>query len=290
MSARGAPRECINCRVAPRRRLTLANGCPLLQCPRCLLAWWPWEDFDPAGFYDRDYFCSPAADRGYDDYGALEAGGRRTARMRLRVIRDVRRAAGVGAAPGSLLDVGCATGVFLDEARRAGWRTTGIEVSRYAVEVARGRGLDVRQAPVEAAVPADARFDCVTLWDVIEHLRDPCGTTASLARLLPSGGVMALSTGDVSSLAARLSGARWHLFNLPEHLFFFSPRSLRALLGRAGLRVARLRREPSWCPVRYLTERVLKSARRRRPEADWGRLVLPVTLLDVVSVYATKPA
>ena len=63
---------CIACGALPRLRHRLSNGLDFLQCPRCLLGWWPWPAFDPAVFYDQDYFQGTAATKGYDDYTALD--------------------------------------------------------------------------------------------------------------------------------------------------------------------------------------------------------------------------
>lgn len=192
-----------------------------------------------------------------------------------------------------ILDIGCSTGVFLDEARARGWRAHGLEVSDYAVQVARRRGLAVRRAAVEELSLPSAAFDCITMWDVIEHLRDPIGVFGEVSAALRPGGVFALSTGDITSFCARLSGSRWHLFNLPEHLFFYSPRSLQLLLARAGLRVVAIRREISWYTADYLFERLAKTLLRRKwsagPLRDWLQsLQVPASLGDIVSVYARK--
>jgi hypothetical protein len=105
------------------------------------------------------------------------------------------------------------------------------------------------------------------------------------------GGVVALSTGDITSLCARLSGPRWHLFNLPEHLFFFSPPALWRLLRRAGCQVRRITREVQWVPLAYVLERLRKPlrnsppAKRRRRAPSW---VVPATLFDILGVYAIR--
>jgi 2-polyprenyl-3-methyl-5-hydroxy-6-metoxy-1,4-benzoquinol methylase len=130
------------------------------------------------------------------------------------------------------------------------------------------------------------------MWDVIEHVPEPANVISAAAARLKSGGVFALSTGDLDSLCARLSGRCWHLFNLPEHLWFFTAKALRRMLSRAGLRVCSVRREIGWFPVAYLAERLSKSLRlpmagvRRLAQSQW---VVPLTLFDVVSVYAIKP-
>lgn len=285
----GPPRRCPACDLPPREGMVLSNGSRLLQCPRCLMGWWNWSDFDAAAFYDESYFQSTAAERGYDDYDSLEPGLRRTARTRLRALS---RAA--GELNHRLFDVGCGTGVFLDEARRAGLEVAGLEVSDYAAGRARSRGLNVRTGPVDDFDAAHDAYGFITMWDVIEHLKQPALTLERLARSLRPGGVLALSTGNLDSLCARLSGRRWHLFNLPEHLFFFTPRALRRLLLRAGLKLVSVRREMTWFPAGYLLERLGKFglAPRLAPSDDLGairRITLPATLLDIVSLYAVKP-
>jgi SAM-dependent methyltransferase len=270
----------------------LPGGVALLQCPGCRLAWWPWPAFDPAAFYDRDYFQGTGTAKGYADYASLEPGLRRTARARLRRIERLIGADAAPLPPPRILEIGCGVGVFLDEARRRGWETAGLEVSAYATGEARRRGLDVQCAAIEDAALERGRYDCVSLWDVIEHLRDPRGALARAADALRPGGVLALSTGDVTSLCARLSGPRWHLFNLPEHLFFFSPGSLRRMLAAAGCPLQRVTREVYWAPLSYLAERACKTpgdASAARPAGGGVRNWLaPATLLDVLGVYAVR--
>lgn len=255
------------------------------------MGWWDFPPLDPAAFYDREYFQSSEADKGYDDYASLESGLRITARSRLRCIDKIggRTVPSNGHGAATLLDVGCSTGTFLDEARRRGWEVRGLEVSAYAAEVARSRGLPVQCATIDDAAPPSASLDCVTLWDVIEHLHEPLRAIRMAADGLRPGGVLALSTGDLSSLCARVSRARWHLFNLPEHLYFFTTRALRRILESAGLEVRSVRHELTWFPVAYLTERISKTLLGGRwTRAVGGRWVVPVTLFDVVSIYSVK--
>jgi len=274
----------------------LSNAAPLLRCPRCGLGWWPWPAFEPELFYNRQYFQSANLERGYSDYASLEPGLRRMARSRLRRIGKLLEARPASTAPGAVstprvFDIGCGTGCFLAEAGRAGWEADGCEVSAHAAERARARGLAVTCTPIEQLDLPPNRYDCITLWDVVEHLRDPRAALAKAAAALRPGGVLALSTGDITSLSARLSGPRWHLFNLPEHLYFFSPGSLRRLLARVGCRVRRMTREVSWVPLAYVLERLGKSVGGRGRLVSLPRAanrVLPATLFDVLGIYATR--
>ncbi|RMF86176.1 MAG: class I SAM-dependent methyltransferase, partial [Planctomycetota bacterium] len=135
-----APRRCPVCEFPPRRAYRLRNRRFLLQCPRCRLAWWRWSSFDPAAFYDREYFASEHAAKGYANYASLAPAVRRTSMARLRRIEYI-----LGDDKGatrSLLDVGCATGGFLAAAAERGWQARGVEVSAWAVARAREARLD----------------------------------------------------------------------------------------------------------------------------------------------------
>jgi SAM-dependent methyltransferase len=273
--------------VAPRVRKA---GVDILFCADCGLGFWrPAAGFDPATVYGERYFAGRDLGPGYDDYGALEVALRHNFARRVRALGPPRSGA-------RLLDLGPAFGYAVDEARRAGWWATGLEVSRAAATraavVAGAGGIAVGDA--QRAPFAAASFDAITLWDVLEHLPDPHAAVAEVARLLRPGGRLALTTGDVGSLAARVTGARWHLYSIPEHLFFYSRESLRRLLAAHGLRVERMRAEAARYPLGYLLERLRKSllGLGSRGPSRWPgvRLAVPVNLFDVVTVRAVREA
>jgi SAM-dependent methyltransferase len=172
----------------------------------------------------------------------------------------------------------------------------GLEVSAFAACYGREQlGLNIVEGMVDALHLGQLApsYDLITMWDVAEHLPDPADAIELLSARLAPGGVLALSTGDVRSLAARLCGRRWHLYNLPEHLWFFTEESLRLLLARAGLTVECVRREVCWYTARYLLDRLMYTlgrppltlARARLCE----RITLPFTLFDIVTIHARKP-
>jgi dolichol-phosphate mannosyltransferase len=195
---------------------------------------------------------------------------------------------------GSLLDVGCYTGVFLDRARKRGWEVTGLEPSQWAARVARSRGLNVSNSLLSEADLAPESFDVITVWDVIEHFGDPMAEVERLQRLLRPGGLLALSTMDVESGFARLLGPRWPWF-MRMHLYYFSPETLRAMLGRYGLDVTSVRRHRRIVSVRYFLEKgaaqtktfgVLLRAIAKLP--GLGHIHVPINFGDIINVYAVK--
>jgi SAM-dependent methyltransferase len=259
----------------------------IFECRDCGLAFW----IPPAGFhaedvYDAAYFGDASAGHGYDDYADLEPVLRQNFARRLARIPLPRPRA-------RLLDIGAAFGFAVAEARSAGWQATGLEVSRAAAARAHSAAAGCVVAANALRAPfASQRFDAITLWDVLEHLSDPHAAVAEASRLLRPGGRLVLTTGDVGSLAARLSGSRWHLYTIPEHLFFFTRRSLRLLLAAHGLRVESERTESSLYTLGYLVERLRKTllGRAAGGRGAWpgAQLPIPVNLLDIVTVQAVR--
>ena len=144
---------------------------------------------------------------------------------------------------GRLLDVGCATGNFLDRMRRRGnWQVWGVEVNEEAARYAQERfGLDVFIGELcEAAYPA-SYFDVVTLWNVLEHLHDPLDTLKEINRVLKDDGVLILSVPNSDSFDAKIFGDYWIGLDPPRHLYTFSIKTLKALLAKAGFKTIETR-------------------------------------------------
>ncbi len=277
--------SCAVCGAARARSKLRTGGVEILECSSCGLASWKCPpSHRPEAVYDAAYFAGASADRGYDDYGNLEPSLRMTFARRLSRMPHP--------SPGSrLLDVGAAYGFALEEARRAGWKAVGLEISaaaaRRAGELAAGRLVLADASAVPCAGDA---FDAVTLWDVLEHLPEPHAVLTEVARILRPGGRLVLTTGDVGSLAARFSGSRWHLYTIPEHLFFYTRKSLRILLEAHGFRLESFRAEGAIYTLGYLVERLRKTLLRRPApnRARWpgSDLRVPVNLFDIVTVRA----
>jgi ubiquinone/menaquinone biosynthesis C-methylase UbiE len=193
-----------------------------------------------------------------------------------------------------LLDVGCYTGVFVEIAARHGWDAWGLEPSRWAVEQARARGLHVVQGTLDTAKLPEGGFDVVTMWDVIEHLTDPRRALQRSHRLLKPGGLLVVHTIDIESPFARLMGARWPWL-MEMHIYYFSRRTLRAMLEKCGFRVLSDRPQGRYLRLGYLMSRVGALAPLVGRPAEWlvtklglRGLEVPVNLGDLFTAYAVK--
>lgn len=156
-----------------------------------------------------------------------------------------RRAAAVHRAAGKagrVLDVGCATGIFLDGMHRTGWEVQGVEPSASAARYAQERlGLPVFCGRLDEAAFPNASFDAVTLWDVLEHVHDPPAVLREIRRVLRPGGLLVMSLPNPDSLEARLLGQHWLGWDLPRHLNLFRPPLLRIHLEKLGIPVDSIR-------------------------------------------------
>ena len=211
-------------------RLVQCSGCGLIYVnPR------PSSE-DLARQYQEGYFqCDAPTFGGYEDYEADADDIRRTFRRRIGLI-----APWIRTPTPRLLDVGCATGLFMEVAREADWRVEGMDISHYALSRAREKGLSVRAGALPNPELESGEYDVVTLWDVIEHVTDPAAVIADCHRLLRPGGVLAMSTPDAGSRPAKILAGRWLGFrSIDEHLYFFSRDSMRAMLERGGFHAAR---------------------------------------------------
>lgn len=222
---------CRLCRSTKIRFLFRKYGYEVAVCRSCgfiFLNFSPSQSFLKK-YYSEDFFKDPGTKHGFSDYEGEVRNLRKTFWARIQVLRNYRPG-------GSLLDVGCATGTFM-EAAAPFWEVSGVEISDYASRMAQGKGLKVFQGSLENSPYVDLKFDVVTLWDTLEHLAEPRQTIERLGKMTSPGGIVALTTGDVKSLVARVSGRFWHLYNIPQHLSFFDPKSISDLFAGSGLKI-----------------------------------------------------
>jgi len=158
-------------------------------------------------------------------------------------------------ARGRLLDVGCATGVLLAEARRRGWEVRGCDVSDFAVDYCRQRGFEVHHGEVRSAHFPTGSFDVVVTDDTVEHMPDPRAEIREMHRILAPGGLLTVNTANEGGWLRFLMGRQWFHYKPMEHLYYFSPRTLGRLLEECGFHVLRHELSGKIVTFRYLCAR-----------------------------------
>eukprot|EP00435_Cladocopium_sp_Y103_P077042 s1_g781.t1 len=156
------------------------------------------------------------------------------------------------------LDVGCATGIFLEVAQDQGFDVTGIELSEEASLLASDAVknkivvADVNNHVREAAV----QYDLVTAYDIIEHVQDPREFVRDLKGALAPGGVLALATPDTDHYLRWLMGRSWPMLQPMQHTFMFSEAGIKELLEDAGFRDVQVSAAKKVLTLEYLFEQV----------------------------------
>ena len=183
----------------------------------------------------------------------------------------------------TILDYGCGTGAFLKVMKEAGWTTTGLEPDPLARQnAAEIHGIRA-EAPDQLASLSDASFDVLTLWHVLEHVHDLQTTLDHLNRVLKPEGVMYIALPNHKSSDALHYGGSWAAWDVPRHLYHFSPDAMRSLMQRKGLMVTHAL--PMWFDAFYvslLSEKYRKSGILGYPGALLQGLVSNLTALTNV--------
>jgi 2-polyprenyl-3-methyl-5-hydroxy-6-metoxy-1,4-benzoquinol methylase len=208
------------------------------------------EDELAAMYSETSYFNAASDEIGYQDYDATSDLRQRTfMRWFDEISRHMPR-------PGKLLDVGCATGLFLEVARNRGWDVTGVELSSFAAEKARSKGFRIIGTRLGETDWGNETFNLVTMFDTIEHLPDPMSEASTVRKILAPDGLFAVITPNIASLHARIAGSQWFLLKPEEHLYFFTLTTLQRLLERNRFLIIDARASKQYQKLDFLARRV----------------------------------
>lgn len=137
---------------------------------------------------------------------------------------------------GELLEVGCGTGTFLEEALRSGrWQVTGIEPTQHAANYVRNKlDIPVIQDNFSKVQLIENSYDVIAMWNVVEHLENPIDDLRYAYRLLKSGGWLVFAIPNLESWDAHVFGKYWVGWDLPRHLYYFSIPMVKRILPTLG--------------------------------------------------------
>jgi len=198
---------------------------------------------------------------------------------------------------GKLLDIGCATGIFIKAASKY-YECTGLDVSNVATDIAVNElGVNAKCGTIFDFNTKDQLFDIVTMWDVIEHVRDPDEYIAHVSKVVNPGGLLVVSTGNIESLMFKIQKKNWHLMIPPFHLYYFNKTNLTKLLESNGFEVKSLTHDGQYTNVGYITNKLKKMYDGNKIMSIGDNLVkilkldrlnIYLNLFDVMTVYAVK--
>jgi 2-polyprenyl-3-methyl-5-hydroxy-6-metoxy-1,4-benzoquinol methylase len=180
--------------------------------------------------YQKDYFFGEE----YSDYVADKRIAQKNFGLRLKTLKqflkpDRHR---------TLFEIGCAYGFFLETVKGLFDRVQGVDITedgiRYASEELK---LDVRQQDFLDYDFGDRTVDVGCMWDTIEHLAQPHLYIEKLSQRMEKGALVAITTGDIESLNAKMRKENWRLIHPPTHIHYFSQKSLAQMLNNYGFDV-----------------------------------------------------
>ena len=220
----------------------------LRACPECRL-----EFLDPqpddsvlAAIYSDDYFLGEPSGQAAERRSKMKSA---TGALYIDALARL-----VPPEDADLLEIGCGHGEVLLEARKRGFRVSGIEISAHAATIAnRSLGSQaVSVGTIETLALAREHFGAILAADVIEHVRHPEDWLHRIHQLLIPGGALLLITPSLDSWTRRLLGSRWMEYKV-EHLYYFSAVSIRLLLERCGFDEIRISPSRKVLTIDYLS-------------------------------------
>lgn len=267
------------------------NGFDLVRCRACDFTQvaHPPKSEELKGIYGASYFNS-------DKYGDADT-QRKENEKRLSLLRrfvKIRRA--------RVLEAGCGTGDFISMAKHE-YEMSGFDLAKAAVDVARKNNPDISDniwaCNLDTQRLEPSSFDAVCLWDVIEHLSDPLSACGELMSCLRPGGYLLLSTPVMDGWTARLLGKYWPFMTPPEHLGFFSTRSLQHLFEQTlGGRIVENRLMGKWVNCRFVAYKIARVAPARfssgiaallhRPSLEKQMIYFPGLDIRYIAVMKTE--
>ena len=151
----------------------------------------------------------------------------------------------------NLLDVGSGTGAFINEMKQNGWQVVGLEPNADARRMAEEiYGCQLKNTDELFRLPGDS-FNAITLWHVLEHVHDLHKTLEQLKNLVQQDGRLIIAVPNYTSFDASVYKEYWAAYDVPRHLYHFSPLSMKMLIEKAGMKITDYR--PMWFDSFYVS-------------------------------------
>lgn len=171
---------------------------------------------------------------------------KRTLKQKRKLIEEI-----TGVKTGNILDVGSGTGAFASEMKHAGWLVTGLEPDEDARKIAAEQyQVGLKEINQFYSLP-NGSYDAITMWHVLEHVHDIQGYMAQLKSVLKEKGKLFIAVPNYTSKDASIYKEYWAAYDVPRHLYHFSPQSMKMLVEKHGMRIEQYK--PMWFDSFYVS-------------------------------------
>jgi SAM-dependent methyltransferase len=152
---------------------------------------------------------------------------------------------------GALLDYGCGTGAFLQEMKLSDWKINGVEPDPGArTKAEESTGISILVPGGLTSLETNS-CDAITMWHVLEHVHDLEWTLEQLKRVLKEDGKLFIAVPNNNAFDAKKYGAYWAAYDVPRHLYHFTPTTMDSLMKKHGLHV--VAKKPMWFDSFYVS-------------------------------------
>jgi len=220
----------------------------IVECSNCALRFTqdvPGPESIAPYYRSEDYISHSNTSKGWVN-SLYQVVRRRTLKQKRRSICRLS-----GIQKGSLLDLGSGTGAFVKEMLNYGWSVTGLEPEEDARKIAKDiNGVELEDTRQFYSLPP-GQFDVITMWHVLEHVHDLNGYVEQLKKLLKPSGKLFIAVPNYTSMDATYYGGNWAAYDVPRHLYHFSPLSMKTLMEKHGLTIEQYK--PMWFDSFYIS-------------------------------------
>lgn len=246
----------------------------IIECKNCEHIFWDYskKSLNPESIYSIEYFFGNEYSNYLQDRPIIE----KNFKQKAKKVFSFKRS-------GTLLEIGSAFGFFL-KLVSDNFDVLGFEICKEATSFAKSLlNITVTSQNFLEYQPTNL-FDVICMWDVIEHLVNPDIYLEKISSLTKSGGYIFISTGDISSLIARLRKSKWRLIHPPSHIHYFSKSSLSSLLKKNGFKILDISYPGTWRSLHQLISSVfnIKNAYKYIPGAFY------TNFYDIMEIVAQK--
>jgi 2-polyprenyl-3-methyl-5-hydroxy-6-metoxy-1,4-benzoquinol methylase len=152
---------------------------------------------------------------------------------------------------GKLLDIGCGTGFFLQEAKKRGWEVYGTEFTDKAIEICKSKGIIMKQGKLDHAWFGEGVFDVIISFEVLEHINNPIEEVRNINYILRKGGIFYFTTPNFNALERFFLKSKYNIIEYPEHLAYYTKKTANYLftsnnfkkkkISTTGISITRIR-------------------------------------------------
>lgn len=220
--------SCIICNSQNIRILFFKNTYQFNKCSTCNFIF---ISPKPSSGIINSYYKKFTYDTGFKNEKVIRKDAKKTLQILAKLINK-----------GTLLDIGCGAGFFLDEARKSGWQIEGVDMSGVAVKYAKEKlSIPTKIGDFLKLEYMQKRYDVVVLNQVIEHLINPFPVLIKAIALLKQDGILLVATPNNNSVMSYVQKEKFNYVTPPEHILYFSPNNLKLLINKLNCKTLKIR-------------------------------------------------